>query len=102
MPRLTREHSTRSVTDTATRKGSASDRNETTKDFFVAEKLKTRTEKDYLMHLAEKPVMQEMEIEGNEPISSAFYINKQITQGSLGLDGLEFSDNNKRFGLRST
>jgi len=64
--------------DTATRKGSATDRNET-KDFFVAEKLRTRTEKDYLMHLAEKPVMLEMEIEENEPISSAFYTNKLIS-----------------------
>lgn len=30
------------------------------KDYFKADKLKTRTEKDYLIHLAEKPVMAEM------------------------------------------
>lgn len=30
------------------------------KDYFRAEKLRTRTEKDYLMHLAEKPVMMEL------------------------------------------
>ena len=30
------------------------------KEFFKAERLKTRTEKDYLMHLAEKPVMIEL------------------------------------------
>ena len=29
------------------------------KDYFRAERLKTKTEKDYLMHLAEKPVMAE-------------------------------------------
>ena len=31
------------------------------KSFFEPEKLKTKMEKDYLMHLAEKPVMMELE-----------------------------------------
>ena len=38
------------------------------KDFFRADRLKTKTEKDYLMSLAVKPVMEQMveEIEGQQ------------------------------------
>lgn len=41
--------------DSQLKKGKAS------KDFFEPEKLKTKTEKDYLMHLAANPVLMELE-----------------------------------------
>ena len=52
----------------------ATDRdNNDSKEFFKADRLRTRTEKDYLMHLAEKPVMLEMEAAGLEPVPSQFH-----------------------------
>ena len=54
--------------DSMRRRTADSDGGQKEKDFFRAERLKTKTEKDYLMSLAQRPVMENMEVEDTEYI----------------------------------